>query len=521
MHVDLDCYPGIHPGPFTLGTICLGMGDESKLGTNCSVELRGIRYCDEGQRGAQLVGLSSCIPYVCRSCVCNAHNALCNRHGVAPPRVERELLEDVMGWARSLRSDLGRVYVDHLKDWFDAWWLKWPLAKRIAIRVSQALDHLCPGMVKFMVKREVVVRQPTKARGIQFYKNYLTQAEWAVEFTAMQKALFTLLNRRVMGRTRVTVASMMTASDIADWANEVLARRPRVRWLEFDGKNWDATMQDPHLRLAAYFYDVAGPEFMNFVYACNDVRGVMRTKFGQMVYRLYGTTKSGQNDTTLKNSLVNAFVWVSVFNRIGVDADLIVAGDDMLAAVDCDAEVASLEASSYGIVPEGRSFPNIFSASFVSGIFVPSTMGCAFVPKPGRLFARLGYSVKPCSRRRRELQVSANAVALLPPLGGFPVVGVWLRSQVTRHSTAKFDAATGAKYVNCPFSYDGRIVDYFCARYDTSVSEIRIVEEMLKSCVPPAIVSHPLLTRMCLIDNIDVLSRPANVWRGEGDDGVD
>jgi len=373
-----------------------------------------------------------------------------------------------------------------------------------------------PGRVKLMVKREGAHAMPTRPRGIQYYTNLATQSLFGPEFYALQKAYTSWFQRRdVGGGVRVTFASGLNAETLGDWMKDVLSDVRLPMFYERDGKNWDATMQEEHLgvRLAAYV--AAGPAFVEFVKAGFEVRGSHAR--GGMRYRLRGTVKSGHNDTTLGNSIVNACIAVTAMHQHGLHGDVIVAGDDLLIVVEGDFDEHALAATEArcGIVPDYRKFSNPCDVSFISGVWFCAASDWIFVPKPGRLLARLFWSTHPPPPKLRQRYLNAIVLGLRPSCGDIPVVGEFL--------DAHYDK--GAP-VDAPRSLDKRLkvwsvgksasrqamVAAFCARYGVSEEEIVDVESFLRGVKGRVgLVSHPVLDRLVEVDLADLSERPLSV----------
>jgi hypothetical protein len=405
------------------------------------------------------------------------------------------------------------LFVEHRAHWQDAWILKWPPQKQINIARSIEDDDIYASKVNLMVKREVLPKYPTKPRGIQFYPNLATQAKFGPEFFSLQKTYTEWFQRReVAPGIRVTFASGMNAVDLGSWMTSVLEDVADPHLYERDGESWDATMQRPHLILRKTAYDVAGDDFLKFVDDGFSVVG--KSPRGALRYKLVGTVKSGHNDTTLGNSLVNAMIVATAMRDQGLRGDIIVAGDDLLAVIqgDFDEHALAKRESSLGIKPKYRKFDNPLDVSFISGVWFRANGSWVFTPKPGRLLSRLFWTVRPPLPKHRLAYNNGIAAGLRPTCAHMPIIGTFLAI----HTTEGVAPITpyGREYMlavwESPVSYSELgMMDSFCARYDLTLDDVLSAEIFLAQHAGKiGIVQHPVLTRLMEVDLADIADRP-------------
>lgn len=494
-------------------TVCLGYGDDAKLGSHCKV-LSVPRHplCLTKERwGARLVGWTVGVAYVCRKCICNAHNALCNRHGVAQAPVLRDLRLDALDDFH----DVLRSY------WVDCWnhplsdpptWLaKWPRGKQISTEHSQRWDALKPSRVKSMIKWEVYTKLPSKARLIQFYPNLATQAEWGPAFSAVQKVVCGRFRQRQIGGIDITMASGMNAQEISRWMRDCVARGA-VMWYERDGKNWDSTMGEMTAVFKRDLYAAFDIDFTKFVESCEKVKALMVLPTGVFRYAVDFTVKSGHNDTTLGNNIINAAITYATFKRLGIRCSILVAGDDLLVACYDPVELAKVVAleREYGIVPEARVFDHAWQTSFISGIFMDSSDVWYFVPTPGRLLHRLWWTVNPPSESKISAYRRGVVLGLLPVCRNIPIVRCLLRAFEGAGAVGKSDKCYTFRGTNYE---DADFMDAFCRRYCLSPRDVFDCEAWLQSLPPtPLLLVHPVLDRILEIDAADIDVRGSGLW---------
>jgi len=495
-----------------LDTICLGPGDESRVDRRHRIITRPARFvCDKpAQVGARLMGLVFALSYTCRTCLCNAHNALCNRHLSKQPTTTKSFIHSLMALGL-LRARLRLAYADRSTEGFLNWLSKWPLAKRLNIARSVARDDVIPDRVKYMVKRESGHALVTKARGIQMYWNLATQEAFARECSSLQKACSDLFHFLDVGSgITITFASGFNALTLGAWMARAMASHSVCKFYERDGKNWDSTMSLELLEFKNQFYDVVDAGLANFARRCVTVTGAIYSDENCIKYRVSGTTKSGHNDTSLGNSIINAFVAFESMVLCGLSGDILVAGDDLLVVVsgDFDVELLLATEASFGILPVGRKFDSVEHVSFISGVWFPSFDSYIFTPKPGRLLARLFWCTDPPSSKKHCDWVHSVVLGLWPVCQHLPVIREFL--SVHACSGARIAVSKMQTYdvdVGCVDTFSVR--ECFMRRYDLTINDIDEVVGFIRYVGPnPKVGYHPVITKIMDVDLADCTDRP-------------
>jgi hypothetical protein len=448
--------------------------------------------------------------FVLGKCGCNAMNALACRHGVEPPA-------PLLDWFHANRY-VDALIKDHpwsfgtlAPDDFWSWMDRWPRAKRLAILLSMARDTVCPSRLLAMIKRENNHSWPTKARLIQYYYNMATQAAYGSQFVALQKALFAWAPEHPYEGVRVTFGSGMNNGDLGDWMTRVHDRFARPFFYERDGKNWDATMQRFHHDLKMRLYRVYDPGFAKFVddgFAC---LADCRLPNGLFRYRIVGTVKSGHNDTTLGNSLINACIAIEACVRLGLQAEVLVVGDDLLVATELDPSGLSDIERGYGINPEARVFRSYLDVSFISGCWLRAGAGHIFVPKLGRLLARLWWTTSPPSKKQLRNYRHSVVAGLRAVLGRVPLYDEFLRAPTGAAMPMSKDYEMWVSSFGGPTPTSETEIDLM-NKYHFNPSQMAEVRAYLAglSCEPKLIV-HPLLDQIMLTDLSDLHDRPVAI----------
>lgn len=463
------------------------------------------------QKGATLVGWAGGLGYVARRCGCNALNAISMRHGVPFPPTTIEprihLFEPFMHHA-------GRI-AEHYIGLGYGWWLdKWPERKRQAIVKSVERDKVMRSRVKAMIKNEVAVKPPKKARMIQMYRNMATQADIGPECYAVQVAVSEVFFfAQVTPEIDVTIGSGMNAQDLGDWMSRVMSMSPAC-FYERDGKSWDATMGPNQARWRLSLIRMAHSALADKLADGVNVSGFGVFKEGFLAYSVDATVKSGHNDTSLGNSLVNALISVDACVNAKVAASVLVTGDDAIVAIYTRVvnvgEMTSHEVG-LGIVPEARVFTSPFSVSFISGVWYPNGNDFVFGPKIGRLLAKLWWTVVPPSPSKLAMFRHSVANGLWGTVCGIPILRAWVggwgwtRETVTRRSV----------YNKVSITWKEDLLGFIALKYGLSGAAIVDCEDWLYSLErKPMLLVHPVITRMMEVDLADVAERPNYPYGG-------
>jgi hypothetical protein len=451
---------------------------------------------------------------VARSCIHNAHNALCNRHGAASGLVTADVHEAFDDFAEVIGTVVHQYHSEPLLN-RALWFATWPLNKALAMMRNCDLFAYAPDRVKAMVKREVYHKlNITKARLIQFYWNYATQCLCGPQYTAVQKVLTRAFRRRLMrSGSTITFASGMAPNELADWMTYCLADGV-VCFYERDGKNWDSTMGPATARFRARVYAMFDAELARFAESCTNVTGAAYFGDRALLYKLIATVKSGHNDTTLGNNLINAAITYLVFKRLGVRCHILVAGDDLVvacASVVTAPEVMAIE-REYGILPEARVFERFEHVSFISSIWVHDGRSMAFIPTPGRLLARLWWTVSPPAEKNLDAYRRGVALGLLGACRNVPIIRVWLSKFDIGVKSLRSDKCYTHKGATNDLEYDG-MLDCFARRYGLTREQIEECDRWLVQLpAEPLLIVHPVLMRIVETDLVDIDVRGEYTW---------
>lgn len=377
----------------------------------------------EGQRGNVRVGPSLGRPHTFRSCICNAEVAIKRRHLAVPKYPQTR---DIPIDAR-LQRLIAQHYQARIGGHGAAWFAKWPSGKRAGFLRSYLTERCKPDRCEALIKRELGGSRP---RVIQKYVNLHTQGRFGPQHTIFQKAAVAALQDYAWtSQIRISATSGWNAQRFTDWAN-ALPSGWRIR--ERDAKGYDSCVTRQHKLVAARYMEACDPALADFVRAGISCSGYYKGD-GDLRYSNDGTTRSGFNDTTSSNTIINATIAAESFRRAGIAARILVIGDDLLAAYDGSAsDNAQLDGfeREYGIEPESASFTDICMSTFAGGTWEDCGGRVAYYPRLGKLLEQLFITVSPPSQRRYPRYLHGIATGFLSTYGGHPFFETLLRQHV-------------------------------------------------------------------------------------------
>jgi hypothetical protein len=193
---------------------------------------------------------------------------------------------------------------------------------------------------------------------------------------------------------------------------------------------------------------------------------------------------------------------------MGLHADVIVMGDDLLVVVEGDFDehrLAFLE-SLFGIRPVYRKFTSWRDVSFVSGLWLRSDVDeFLFIPKPARVLAKLFWTTKPPPKRRVRDYVHSVACGLRPVFDGIPVMRAFLDAN---DKGGQYYRVKKSRMFDGPFDYDAATLsEEFKTRYSFSDDDVAELVILLSQSGGPCLVRHPLIEKMEEFDLADIADR--------------
>lgn len=366
-----------------------------------------LPLCRAGGNGALVVGPVFRRPVVLASCFCNALNALANRHLVARSGVGRP--DAVFRWLQEYLRGLPRVTTS--PELTAEWMARFPPARRAMIVASADSQNRRADRVTLTVKREIAAPGVKKARGIQAYTDLAVQYDTGPSIWALSRAI------KARGPMKVGTSTFHYVPGYrgADIVDACLGAPVGSYYLECDGKNWDASVscETRHAVISAIEPYLEA----SVVRALRDgvqAKGITRVGGGFARYSASGTVKSGHNDTTLGNTLLN----LAVNGLAAENCVVLCAGDDSLVCGPWDSLVAIGESlPGSGVVPEGGIFRDIADVTFLGGRFY----GPHFCPKIGSQLAKF-YATATVVGKRERPGFADRMRASVPHFRNIPVL---------------------------------------------------------------------------------------------------
>lgn len=328
-------------------------------------------------------------------------------------------------------EELSRMLLEEICGADEAWVARLTATRANQLQEATLYSAAVARLVKAFTKTEASVAPPTKARLIQGYGDESAQAEHAVLTYAIQQvAKKWFSNREVEGR-QYTFGSGLSPEAIADWptqaSNYVAATEcddrcgcychcPAIasdhvrcqcnleeQFVEVDFSNFDAHNSAAHFWASYVFYYAAirhlhvtmRRAYLQFVVDCFDVTTCFNNGYGSVLARVYGTTKSGHNDTTLGNTLRSIAMYMEVNPECSYGSATICAGDDGLTIARGRHSCYVTEFGLHGMKAKMRSWDSLIEASFLSGLWAEVGDELVFVSKPGRMLVKQFWSHPP------------------------------------------------------------------------------------------------------------------------------
>jgi hypothetical protein len=466
---------------------------------------------------------------VVANCPVMATDALIRRH-LAPPA--HPLSAFRLGYLPLVENRLCAAFRFRCAFDSDAWRARKGTTKLHLIESSIATDKLAYGRVSMMLKKEVNLvnfhdgKLPNKARAIQFCVNLRTAYQEATAQYSFGHALAEATAQPVRFNgvdMLLRYTAEMAPHDVADFALE--SERLRAHYVdsfldERDGKNWDANVQLCHREALAEFYGRVDSRLQAVATASMRVDGRYCNGNTRIDYHVDGTVKSGHWDTSSGNGALNIEVTAQATASLPVRLRpvrirALIMGDDLLIwcyfdrRIDpqeyCDA--MNCKERELGICPERGVFRDVLNVSFCSsGFYWTKTGSLVFVPKLGRTFGKLFWTVTPLNGRDPQRIASTIAHAFYPALHSYRPMRHFLRHHM-KVPPIEVDPSEYQFYIGRWSPrwegvqwHEGNIV-----KYGLLPGTLDDITECLTA--PAVMVNHPAVNVMLRQDNADPRDR--------------
>ncbi len=384
--------------------------------------------------GAHIYGITFAAPCVLATCHHNALNALVKRHITEPPNQLRITLNPAL-YHEIRRTNARSGNLKYYQD-MGLWKARRTQIKLAAIEESHLYDELKLDQAKSFIKREVNARPPSKARLIQGHVNERTAYNHPDWYRAIAKVLTHITLEDDGVEYDFTYAGGMNHDQIADWFEQASSQPGAKCYDERDGKNWDSTMQEGHLRYEAQIYALFDEDVAReFLKRSAGVRGKIRCLDALVVYYTAWKRLSGDWNTSIGNTIISMIIVLTAVGALPKHLRPrrvrgIFMGDDyvgvyyydQLPCLDTLTEAMNHNEALCGITPVRGITTDVYLVEFISLTLWPTKSGgVAAVPKVSNVLSKLFASVKPLSKHIRS-DVLATITALEPSFHGFELM---------------------------------------------------------------------------------------------------
>lgn len=533
-------YASVIPVQPFVEPICVGKAPpDAKLDPKHEVKAPPFTECDyppKGKFGARITGPVFACPEVVNKCACSCHNSLYLRHLVPMPPAPDPVLTDA---ANELCKAIANVYRQRLSVHNNTRFVA--MGSRLVESdmdpkkarnnfASWRADDIRPELLSAFLKNELGRHNPfddpvDKGRVIQTYVNGATKVVLATEFYAYQKAMTDVMSvdepYEYIGsdgkRTGVflSMACGVTPEALGKWADFVDALCLAV--YERDAKAYDSCINHAMTMLKLWLAQMCDERLAAFMAAAVHSRGWIRSKGGTTIeYSSTYTTKSGHNDTTSSNTLINAVITGNAMLRVGVKGYVIVAGDDMLMAITDMGGKSSeqvkrelMEAERrQGITPKAIILGDIGAAGFVSACFLKTPKGRRACPLLARQLTKLWSTTTRMPDKAVE-RYKDGVGCCFRPFRNVPIIGPLFQGYGRDAgfvppgdrdfgSGRWFDSTDIVEDREQGFqALESRYVD----QLGVTSGELRALDEFIMTLPPgPAACSHPVANRLIKLD---------------------
>lgn len=458
-------------------------------------------------------------------CTANALQALYKRHLAPVPHhfLKGNFVNPFL--TQPLANRLQALYRESISHNLSGEWKVGKPAWKVAqIEASHAVDAPRYRSASSFIKLEVHATPKNKSRLIQGHANLYTAYQHPEEYVAFADVLKHLFDDPIIHDGTLVQFCYSAGKNhvqLSEFINHAIASTSKHRMFdERDGKNWDATMNEPLLRAEAAIYEFLSMRCCAaFLKRCQGVKGhikISKQGFAQILrYFTLWRRLSGDWNTSVGNTIISMIItWNAIFSLPRhlrpTKVYALFMGDDYLAVYDFDvppaprdlAQALNHHEQSMGITPERGIFINPLRVSFAAMTLWPTVEGqLVFLPKPATQMCKLFWSAHPRSRCDLPGYSTAIAIGLWPLFHGLKFMMRFLRRHlVTRPN---FDTLTlYQRYRYALESPEVRWDEGFVSKYDLPLSALDF-----DIPIETGIYFHPAVQHMLKIEGLDPMER--------------
>jgi hypothetical protein len=439
------------------------------------------------------------VPEIVADCLENEKLALTNRALMISTELDLENWVEVRSFSVQFYKDFAKVEPQE----FSVWNRKFSPERRAQhVRARDALQlvHFSNAYYRRIAKRKSFLKRELLLTSVDEKAPRLIQGatDEANVLLGPSIASFAEVVKKCWNLTsKITFASGMNANELGSW----MGNNPCDYHVVNDFSKFDSTITAEALDLEGDIYKhmgLNGPALRVFM---NQMFTVGQTQHG-LVYECPGTRKSGDPNTTLGNSLINALVIAYALSKCGIDDfRILVGGDDCVISTfrPFDIKYFDFVLGSLGFRPKSKRVePHL--VDFYSSWFIPSSSGVVLTPKLGRMFAKIGFSVKPLVRPREWLagviRGNYDLYYHVPWVRAFnDKMLALLAGVIPEFSSREFKINVGRRSES---SVEGRWA--LSAIYGISTDQEKSYYEWLSTLTLDGKLDHPVFQKFTLVD---------------------
>jgi hypothetical protein len=516
------CCDGRPLAPMRPGaSCCRGVGD-------CRPQLRLKCFCYYSKLA---------FPVVARRCCHNEYIAIRNRVVMVVPLPRRGL------WNEAIQTFAPYVKgCDFTPVAYGDWLRRFPLVKRNRLLDKELMGfEMIQPVVNPMLKLEKVLKgsdlrnnshDPCVAGNVELFDPRvisMRSATYQAYFGPYCLGVSDALRRHWNSDCCITYACGMTLNELGGWFSQTEDHFASPIYFCSDFSRFDAHVSVDALH---FQYSIMAMIAGYRLPQCRVDRTTVAYFDSGCKYTVEGTRKSGNSDTTVGNSIINAGFWVAYLLAHGQSLfRLIVMGDDCVVAVPMTglnvfSDVIGV-ATQYGFSVKGSSHLELSDVTFCSCRMFPLPVRdyCAAL-KPGRTIAKSGYALNaPDSDRYRDQWVRALVYSMVLEYAHVPVMRALtlrlvnivfslplcyesfitigkMQFDLDRFGLARYTIQPDHHFLRVRIGVVEMQYSYFARTYDLSVSQVHECEDWLLHLSPPLPLrlQHPVIDRIVAVD---------------------
>lgn len=364
-------------------------------------------------------------------------------------RVYKELKQFSKSWINKLKLKTGKILPYSFKDWIN----HFPPAKqrKYSQHENKDFDPELAGRYTMFVKLELIPKYDTLDGEIKAPRA-ISEAEPKVVAStgpyiyAISKRIAQVYNNSY----KICYCSGMNAFQVGDWlkhALTVLCSKYGIEdpiFVENDFSQFDTSVNEKFCGFEVEIFkklcefEQSGPDKTCHEYLKAQVKTKGQTKDGTITYHVLGTRKSGDNNTSIGNSLINLSMQLFAYKNI--KTLIIVLGDDSLTIMDkkyLNTQESIKIFNNLGFDAKVKCSKKLAQVEFCSSVFIPLANGSyVLLPKFGRFLSKHGCSFSIVAKNNPEGFMKEIATAYRH-LIGIPLYGDLIKYYLDRTASAK------------------------------------------------------------------------------------